>query len=126
VFLGGGGPGLSSRPFAEKTQATIDEEVARLLREAEQSAVALIHAHRAELGQLVELLLEKETVDGEAGYQIVGKPVYPGTGARSWRLPHLPGQGPGLRPRTDQARRGTQIRSVGPGPAPRPPRQDEP
>src|SRR5216683_4347837 len=60
VFLGGGGPGMSSRPFAEATQATIDGEVARLLREAEQSAVALIRAHRAELGQLVELLLEQE------------------------------------------------------------------
>ncbi len=75
VFLGGGGPGLSSRPFAETTQATIDGEVARLLREAEQSAVALIRAHRAELGQLVELLLEQETVDGEAVYRIVGKPA---------------------------------------------------
>jgi cell division protease FtsH len=74
VFLGGGGPGLSSRPFAEATQATIDGEVARLLREAEQSAVALIRGHRAELGQLVQLLLDKETVDGEAVYQIVGKP----------------------------------------------------
>ena len=35
VFLGGGGSGLSSRPFAEETQAKIDGEVARLLREAE-------------------------------------------------------------------------------------------
>jgi cell division protease FtsH len=75
VFLGDGGPGLSSRPFAEATQAAIDGEVARLLREAEQSAVALLCAHRAELGQLVELLLEQETVDGEAVYRIVGKPV---------------------------------------------------
>jgi cell division protease FtsH len=75
VFLGGGGPGLSSRPFAEATQATIDGEVARLLREAEESAVALIRGHRAELGQLVDLLLEKETVDGEEVYKIVGKPV---------------------------------------------------
>jgi cell division protease FtsH len=76
VFLGGGGgPGLSSRPFAEATQATIDSEVARLLREAEQSAVTLIRAHRAELEQLVQLLLEKETVDGEAVYRIVGKPL---------------------------------------------------
>ena len=39
VFLGGGGSGLSSRPFAEATQATIDAEVSRLLREAELSAV---------------------------------------------------------------------------------------
>ncbi len=41
VFLGGGGPGLSSRPYAEATQAAIDTEVARLLRQAEQRAVEL-------------------------------------------------------------------------------------
>ncbi|HSZ47915.1 MAG TPA: hypothetical protein VK823_21435 [Streptosporangiaceae bacterium] len=75
VFLGGGGPGLSSRPFAESTQATIDSEVARLLREAEQSAVALIRSHRAELDQLVSLLIENETVDGAEVYRIVGRPV---------------------------------------------------
>jgi cell division protease FtsH len=75
VFLGGGGPGLSSRPFAEATQATIDAEVARLLREAEQTAVELIRSHRPELEQLVALLLEQETVDGSAVYRIVGKPV---------------------------------------------------
>ena len=39
VFLGGGGPGMSSRPFAEATQAEIDREVSRLLREAEERAV---------------------------------------------------------------------------------------
>ena len=74
VFLGGGGgPGLSSRPFAESTQAVIDGEVARLLREAEQSAVALIRAHRDELARLVSLLLEKETVDGAEVYRIAGR-----------------------------------------------------
>jgi hypothetical protein len=40
VFLGGGGPGMSSRPFAEATQAEIDREVSRLLRQAEERAVA--------------------------------------------------------------------------------------
>jgi cell division protease FtsH len=75
VFLGGGGSGLSSRPFAEATQAIIDAEVARLLREAEQTAVSLIRSHRAELGQLVHLLLETETVDGKEVYRIVGKSV---------------------------------------------------
>jgi cell division protease FtsH len=76
VFLGGGGgTGLSSRPFAEATQAVIDSEVARLLREAEQAAVELIRSHRSELEQLVGLLLEHETLDGSAVYRIVGKPV---------------------------------------------------
>jgi len=75
VFLGGGGSGLSSRPFAEATQATIDAEVSRLLREAELSAVNTIRAHRYELGQLVDLLLETETVDGAEVYRIVGRPV---------------------------------------------------
>jgi cell division protease FtsH len=75
VFLGGGGQAMSSRPFAESTQATIDTEVARMLREAEQRAVELIRSHRPELEQLVDLLLEQETVDGAAVYRIVGKPV---------------------------------------------------
>ncbi len=75
VFLGGGGQGLSSRPFAEATQATIDSEVSRLLREAEQQAVDLIRSHRGELEQLVDLLLEQETVDGADVYRIVGKPT---------------------------------------------------
>jgi cell division protease FtsH len=75
VFLGGGGSGLSSRPFAEATQATIDAEVGRMLREAEEAAISLIRSHHYELGQLVELLLEKETVDGAEVYRLVGKPV---------------------------------------------------
>jgi cell division protease FtsH len=75
VFLGGGGNGLSSRPFAEATQAAIDGEVSRLLREAEQTAIDLIRSHQPQLRQLVDLLLEHETVDGEAVYRIVGRPV---------------------------------------------------
>jgi cell division protease FtsH len=75
AFLGGGGPAVSSRPFAEATQAKVDNDVSRLLREAEQTAVELIRAHRQELDRLVGLLLEHETVDGSVVYQIVGKPV---------------------------------------------------
>jgi cell division protease FtsH len=72
VFLGGGGPGMSSRPFAEETQAKIDSEVARLLREAEEHAVALLRSHGAELRRLADLLIEEETVDGDAVYGVVG------------------------------------------------------
>jgi cell division protease FtsH len=73
VFLGGGGgSGMSSRPFAEQTQATIDSEVSRLLREAEEHAMALLRSHEAELRQLTNLLIEEETVDGNAVYRILG------------------------------------------------------
>jgi cell division protease FtsH len=76
VFLGdGAGGGLSSRPFAEATQAAIDAEVSGLLRDAEQTAMSLIRSHHYELGQIVALLLEKETVDGADVYAIVGRPV---------------------------------------------------
>jgi cell division protease FtsH len=72
VFLGAGGPGMSSRPFAEATQAVVDAEVARLLREAEEQAIGLLRAHQAELHSLVDLLLEQETVDGDEVYQVLG------------------------------------------------------
>jgi cell division protease FtsH len=75
VFLGGGGSGFSSRPFAESTQAVIDSEVARLLREAEHTAIETIRTHQAQLDELVELLLLHETVDGAEVYRIVGRPV---------------------------------------------------
>ena len=72
VFLGSGGSALSSRPFAEATQAAIDTEVARLLREAEQHATELLTGHRDALRELAGLLLEQETVDGTAVYHILG------------------------------------------------------
>jgi len=75
VFLGGGGDGFTSRPFAESTQASIDAEVARLLREAEQTAVEIIRSHRDMLEELVDLLIEHETVDGAEVYRIAGRPV---------------------------------------------------
>ena len=75
VFLGGGAGPYSSRPFAESTQAVIDAEVARLLREAEHTAIDLIRSHSHELDQLVELLLLHETVDGAEVYRIVGRPA---------------------------------------------------
>ncbi len=42
VFLGGEGPGLSSHPFAEATQGSIDAEVAKLLCRAEARAWGLL------------------------------------------------------------------------------------
>jgi cell division protease FtsH len=74
VFLGGGGGPMSSRPFAEATQAEIDKEVAALLRQAEERAVALLKDHRSELDALTNLLLEVETVNGSEVYRLAGRP----------------------------------------------------
>jgi cell division protease FtsH len=74
VFLGSGGPGMSSRPFAEDTQAEIDREVAKLLRDAEKRAVDLLTSHRSVLDALTEQLLEHETVDGSEVYRLAGVP----------------------------------------------------
>ncbi len=80
VYLGGDGQAMSTRPFAEQTQAAIDAEVSRMLREAEERAVALIKDHRPALGKLVALLVEHETVDGAEVYRLVGRSV-PGSAA---------------------------------------------
>jgi cell division protease FtsH len=74
VFLGGGGAAMSSRPFAEATQAAIDVEVSKLLREAETRAVNLLKENRENLDLLVNLLLDRETVDGSDVYRIAGQP----------------------------------------------------
>jgi cell division protease FtsH len=74
VFLGGEGGAFSSRPFAEETQAAIDTEVSRLLREAEQRAVGVLREHRDVLDKLVELLVANETVDGSEIYALAGRP----------------------------------------------------
>jgi cell division protease FtsH len=73
VFLGQSGEALSSRPFAEATQAAIDEEVARLLRDAENTATGLLAGHVEGLHRLVDLLLAQETVDGAAVYLLAGR-----------------------------------------------------
>jgi cell division protease FtsH len=65
---------MSSRPFAEATQAEIDEEVSRLLREAEERAVKLLKEHRSVLDSLVDVLLDMETVDGSEVYRLAGRP----------------------------------------------------
>jgi cell division protease FtsH len=73
VFLGGGGEGFSSRPFADETQAAIDTEVSRLVRDAEQRAKSVLEEHRDVLDRVVETLLSKETIDGSEVYSLAGR-----------------------------------------------------
>jgi cell division protease FtsH len=70
IAYGDQGPGylgagqLQSRPFSEGTQLAIDQEVTRLLIEAEERATALLSANLDVVGAIVARLLETETVDG--------------------------------------------------------------
>jgi cell division protease FtsH len=57
---------VTSRSYAEDTQRIIDEEVSKLLREAEQTALSTLMTKRDALDRLVEDLLAHETVDGDA------------------------------------------------------------
>jgi cell division protease FtsH len=65
---------FAGRPYAEKTQRAIDQEVARLLREAEVNATELIRANLGAFHQIIDLLLERETIDGTDLAAIVGVP----------------------------------------------------
>jgi cell division protease FtsH len=55
---------LTRRGYSESTQRAIDEDVARLLRDAERTAVELLTKNRALLDEVTAYLLEHETVDG--------------------------------------------------------------
>jgi cell division protease FtsH len=80
VYLGGGSE-FSSRPFAEATQAAIDAEVSRLLREAEARATDILKSHRDVLDRVVQLLMANETVDGAEIYALAARPEPTGLGA---------------------------------------------
>jgi cell division protease FtsH len=66
---------FAGRPYAEETQRSIDEEVARLLREAEDTATRLLRGNRDTLDRVIGLLLERETIDGSDLAAIVGAPL---------------------------------------------------
>ncbi len=73
---------FAGRPYAEETQRSIDREVATLLREAETRATSLLRTNLDTLGRVVDLLLERETIDGSDLAAIVGRPdrsAEPGT-----------------------------------------------
>jgi cell division protease FtsH len=66
-------PGQS--PTSEETQRLVDEEVRRIVEEAEQDTVALIERERPRLEALTRALLAKETLDQIEAYEIAGVPL---------------------------------------------------
>jgi len=85
IGFGADGPGYVGgpsqpvgRPFSEGTQQVIDEEVSRLLNEAEQRAAATLTAHRDALEAVVAQLLEHETIGGDELRSVVVAAEAPG------------------------------------------------
>jgi cell division protease FtsH len=75
--------GFTRAPYAEATQQVIDEEVARLLRAAEQRATELLRTHRERFDRVVEALLEHETIDGSDLLTLLGVDAEDGRDART-------------------------------------------
>ena len=79
VGFGGGGPmylgqqEVRSRDYAEATQALIDEEVSRLLKEADARAFRILTEHRDVLDKVRALLIERESIDGADVYRLAGR-----------------------------------------------------
>ena len=78
------GPQLGQeRPFAEGTQEVIDQEVSRLLSEAEETARGLLSDNRDVLDAVIASLLEHETISGEDLTEIVNRVRGAGNGKRA-------------------------------------------
>ena len=62
VFLGE--DWVQSKEYSEETARVIDEEIERILREAEDRTRQLLHDNRKALEMVARALLERETIDG--------------------------------------------------------------
>lgn len=61
------------RDHSEHTAQIIDEEVSRILREADERSFRLLEAHRAELEKLTEALIEREVLNVGEIEELIGK-----------------------------------------------------
>lgn len=61
-----------SRDYSEKTAENIDKEVRRLLDDALTTAKKVVHEHRSKIDKVVEVLLEKETIEKARFIEIIG------------------------------------------------------
>lgn len=56
----------NTQDYSDNTARRIDDEVARIMKEAHDRAVEILSAHRDQMDLMAHVLLERETVDGEA------------------------------------------------------------
>ena len=67
-FLGGGG---ADRSYSEETARAIDEEISRIIRQGYQRAKDVLDKQRDSLEKVVEILFEKEVMDGDELRQLL-------------------------------------------------------
>ena len=60
------------KSFSEEMAWVIDQEIAAVIREAEEKAVALVNSNREKLDALATALLEEETLDGKRVDEVLG------------------------------------------------------
>ena len=56
----------NTQDYSEETARRIDDEVARIMKEAHDRAHEILSAHRDQMDLMASVLLERETVEGEA------------------------------------------------------------
>ena len=56
----------NTQDYSEETARRIDDEVARIMREAHDRAYEILSTHPEQMNLMASVLLERETVDGEA------------------------------------------------------------
>jgi len=83
---------MHTRDYSDETSRVIDEEVEKILRQAEERATETLTRHRAGLDAIAHALLEKETISGAEVSRLVdsaiGHPVHP-TGPKSTAIPRF-------------------------------------
>jgi cell division protease FtsH len=62
-------------PASEPTQELVDQEVRRIVEEAERDVVNLLQEHREQLDALANALLDHETLDQPEAYEVAGVPL---------------------------------------------------
>jgi cell division protease FtsH len=64
-----------SSPASEPTQELVDQEVRRIVDEAERDVIQLLERERDRLEALARALLERETLDQPEAYEVAGVPL---------------------------------------------------
>jgi cell division protease FtsH len=64
-----------SSPASEPTQELVDQEVRRIVDEAERDVIQLLEHERDRLEALARALLERETLDQPEAYEVAGVPL---------------------------------------------------